>query len=587
MDIVRDQYNKNATRKLLLFLLLIFVCTGINFAGADFVNQLSLPLYLDCIGTMVAAIFGGYIPGIIVGLISSFFNGVLTDPKSMSYGMLNAFIAIFIAWAYDNEWLNKISKIFLSIIICGIIGGFVGALITISLYGIGGGEQTQKAVNYAVTYWPISPFISQIIVDTAFDIVDKALSLFIVLIIVRSVPKGMRHEFRIHVWKQAPLTNDAVKNLTIIKNRQHSLRAKIIFLFGIGASLIAIASVAISVYLYRESLADFARYAGLELNARALEIRSITFLINQISLFVGIFLLIVSVFLYLARYHVILPLNTMAYAASKFTEHDENSMREMADLFSAIKIETGDETENLYNVISVMTRENSEYLEAIQKKNVTILDMQNALIIVLADLVESRDNSTGNHIKNTAEYVELIMDEMLAEGVYTEQLTQKFISDVYQSAPLHDIGKISVSDVILNKPGKLTDEEFAIMKRHSLAGAEIIDRVIDTLPDSDGGYLLEARNLALYHHEKWDGSGYPFGISGEKIPLSARIMAVADVFDALVSKRSYKEPFPFEKAISIIEESAGTHFDPLIAKAFLNAKDRIRFIAEEKDLNNV
>ena len=179
------------------------------------------------------------------------------------------------------------------------------------------------------------------------------------------------------------------------------------------------------------------------------------------------------------------------------------------------------------------------------------------------------------------------MDEMLTEGIYKDQMTPKFISDVYRSAPLHDIGKISVSDVILNKPGKLTDEEFEIMKNHSLAGAEIIDRVIETIPDSDGGYLHEARNLALYHHEKWAGGGYPYGISGDEIPLSARIMAVADVFDALVSNRSYKKAFTFEEAIKIIEESAGTHFDPLVAGAFLNAKDRIRFVAEEKDYVDV
>ena len=210
--------------------------------------------------------------------------------------------------------------------------------------------------------------------------------------------------------------------------------------------------------------------------------------------------------------------------------------------------------------------------------------MQNALIIVLADIVESRDHNTGNHIKSTAEYVEIIIDEMLIEGAYLDQLTPKFISDVYQSAPLHDIGKISISDVILNKPGKLTDEEFALMKKHSSVGAEIIERVIATLPDSeDMGYLHEAKNLALYHHEKWDGSGYPYGIKGEEIPLSARIMAVADVFDALVSKRSYKEAYDLQKAFKIIEESSGSHFDPLIVKAFLNVKEKIKMIAEERD----
>jgi energy-coupling factor transport system substrate-specific component len=196
-------------------------------------------------------------------------------------------------------------------------------------------------------------------------------------------------------------------------------------------------------------------------------------------------------------------------------------------------------------------------------------------------MVESRDQNTGDHVKNTAEYTRIIMDEMVKEGIYKDLLTPELISDIYHSAPLHDVGKISISDTILNKPGKLTDEEFEKMKSHSEEGAMIIDRVMNSMPQSDAGYLKEARNLALYHHEKWDGTGYPTGLSGEEIPLSARIMAVADVFDALISERSYKKAFSFEKAIEIIKESSGTHFDPNIVKAFLNAKDEVRKIANK------
>jgi energy-coupling factor transport system substrate-specific component len=165
------------------------------------------------------------------------------------------------------------------------------------------------------------------------------------------------------------------------------------------------------------------------------------------------------------------------------------------------------------------------------------------------------------------------MEQMRTDGIYTEQLTHDFVSDVYHSAPLHDIGKIAVSDNILNKPGRLTPEEFEIMKSHTTAGREIIERAVGAL--SEETYLDEAKNLAEFHHEKWDGSGYPTGRAGENIPLSARIMAVADVFDALVSKRSYKDGFPLEKAYAIIEEGMGTHFDPKIARSFLNARTEI------------
>jgi HD-GYP domain-containing protein (c-di-GMP phosphodiesterase class II) len=205
--------------------------------------------------------------------------------------------------------------------------------------------------------------------------------------------------------------------------------------------------------------------------------------------------------------------------------------------------------------------------------------MQSNLILVLADLVESRDKFTGDHVRNTANYARIIMNQMRREGICPDVLTNEFISNVYQSAPLHDIGKIAVSDVILNKPGRLTEEEFVIMKSHTIAGQEILEKAKSAV--SESSYLDEAQRLAAYHHEKWDGTGYPYGLAGEEIPLSARIMAVADVFDALVSKRSYKEGFPVEKAFAIIEEGIGTHFDPQVARAFLHAKDKACAVVEE------
>jgi HD-GYP domain-containing protein (c-di-GMP phosphodiesterase class II) len=141
------------------------------------------------------------------------------------------------------------------------------------------------------------------------------------------------------------------------------------------------------------------------------------------------------------------------------------------------------------------------------------------------------------------------------------------------------VGKIKVSDVILNKPAKLTDDEFEIMKTHTTEGKAIIESAMKLTTDT--GYLKEALNLATYHHEKWNGKGYPMGLAGEEIPLSARIMAVSDVFDALVSRRSYKKPFTLDEALKIIEEGAGTHFDPVIAKLFVDNRERVREIMEE------
>ena len=152
-----------------------------------------------------------------------------------------------------------------------------------------------------------------------------------------------------------------------------------------------------------------------------------------------------------------------------------------------------------------MSNDSVKYVTDINRKNETINKMHTAFLITLADMVESRDENTGDHVRKTASYIKIILDDLKREGVYTEQLTEKYIGDVVSSAPLHDVGKINVSDLILNKPGKLTDEEFEIMKTHTTAGGNIIASIIDKIPDSD--YLLEAKNLAMYHHEKWNGKG--------------------------------------------------------------------------------
>ena len=319
-------------------------------------------------------------------------------------------------------------------------------------------------------------------------------------------------------------------------------------------------------------------YAAADVSMDLVEQQQRSFMIKLLSLFLGFFILALAEGLWISEYNIILPVNAMANSARAFAYNDEESLEENVESIRALDIRTGDEIENLYQAFTKTTENNAEYVTQLKNKNETISQMQNALIMVLADMVESRDENTGDHVRKTAAYTRIIMDKMKEMGYYTDQLTDQFIYDVEHSAPLHDIGKISVSDTILNKPGKLTDEEFEIMKTHTTAGAEILDQVINTVPDS--GYMKEAKNLAEYHHEKWNGKGYPHGLSGEDIPLSARIMAVADVFDALVSERCYKKAFPFEKAMDIIKQDAGTHFDPKVAEAFIAASDQVRQVAE-------
>ena len=192
--------------------------------------------------------------------------------------------------------------------------------------------------------------------------------------------------------------------------------------------------------------------------------------------------------------------------------------------------------------------------------------MQSGMITFMAEVVENRDDNTGGHIRRTAEYVEYIAKELKRQGMYSGILTDRYLSDMVVAAPLHDIGKIHIPDAVLNKPGKLTEEEFEIMKTHTTAGEELLTHAKAELGES--GYLNTAVEMAAYHHEWWNGKGYPYGIRGEEIPLCARIMAVADVFDALTSKRCYKNAMPLEKAYAIIREESGTHFDPAVVEAF-------------------
>ena len=207
--------------------------------------------------------------------------------------------------------------------------------------------------------------------------------------------------------------------------------------------------------------------------------------------------------------------------------------------------------------------------QSIAHKKVT--GMQSGMITLMADIVENRDGNTGGHIKRTARYVEGIARELKRRGAYKDILTDEYIKDLVVAAPLHDIGKIHVPDAVLNKPGRLTDEEYDIMKGHTTTGHELLIHAREEL--GEYGYLTMAVEMATYHHEWWNGKGYPYGVSGNDIPLCARIMAVADVFDALISKRVYKEAMPLEKAYAIIREESGTHFEPEIADAFFAVAD--------------
>ncbi|MCR5136557.1 MAG: HD domain-containing protein [Oscillospiraceae bacterium] len=213
--------------------------------------------------------------------------------------------------------------------------------------------------------------------------------------------------------------------------------------------------------------------------------------------------------------------------------------------------------------------------EDIQEKLVANQDrmfqMQEHTISAMSRLIESRNVGSGEHVSRISEFVGTLAEDARRDGVYVETLDDDFISKLRMMAPMHDIGKIVVSDRILTKPGKLTEEEFECFKRHAPEGGRIVREVLSGVTEEE--YVSMASDLATYHHERWDGRGYPEGLSGENIPLSARIMAIADVFDALISERYYKEAVSKEQAFDIIRQESGTHFDPHLAEVFLNHRE--------------
>ena len=684
---------------------LVFLCAVgllINFLTVHIVRALNLPLYLDNIGSALAAALGGYIPGIIVGFLTNLINGI-GDVETVYYGSITVLIAVSSAFYASKGYYSKPSRLPIIILTFVFFGGGLGSVLSWTMNEFDFASGVSAPLVHAIySTGKLSRFWSQFSADMLVDIVDKTITVLVVALVLRLMPPAVKDSFYFYGWQQAPLSAKSQKAADHRRARGLSLRVKIIMLVALATLITAATVTGISFihfqnasedeqtdlakgvvnvikdtvdadridefiekgsraqgylateavlrhlmgssasieycYVYRiepegcrvvfdpdpngkkagelegfdeaflkyvptllqggridpivergsygwlltvyeplyDSKGECQAYAGVDVSMNHITTSGYRFLARVVSLFFGFFIMILTVAIWLAEYNVILPINTMALTTGRFAFDSEAVRSDSLQSIEALDIHTGDEIENLYKSVVRTTEDMVDYTERMEKQTEIINKLQNGLIMVLADMVESRDKNTGDHVRKTAAYTRIIMDQLRKDGVYTDQLTDAFMQDVENSAPLHDVGKIQVPDAILNKPGKLTNEEFELMKKHTSAGSEVITRAMNTVSEADSGYLKEARNLAHYHHEKWNGKGYPCGLVGEDIPLSARIMAVADVFDALVSRRSYKEGFPFEQAMDIIREGSGTHFDPQVAQAFLEAEDEVR-----------
>lgn len=703
---VKDIHGRSHDDAKLLGLILFGII--LNFICNRIAGALNLPFYLDCIGTIAAALIGGFVPGVMVGFFTNvvihlFNKYILGDAGDVTlyYCVVSVLIGLLAAFFSQNKYFKKISfKTLIPVLGFVILGGGLGSVISWGLFGNTLGDQLASSLANKIYDNVISDaFWAQLYAGLLVDIPDKLVSTILAIVIYKLYPRKIKP------------SRDRI-DLADIAKRRISLSGKIIIavslIFGIASAVVSIVSMnqfrdtlvaseaeyatdtarfaatlvdgnMIDKYIERKDNAEgyyrINRYFSLIWNSSdriqylyvyqikedgchvvfdvdtpdtpgsetgtiipfddgfgdklddllaGKEIEPIitndtygwllssyvpikdnqgktqayccvdvampnivdverTFAFKITTILMGFFIMILTLSVYFAKRFIVSPVNSLAKLAGDFAYTDNEARKDTLDSIKELEIKTGDEIEQLYDAMAKTTRDTVDFINESQRKNEAISTFQSGMINVMADLVESRDQSTGDHIKNTSEYVAIICDELIKEGKFSDVLNEEFKNNIVASAPMHDIGKIKISDTILNKPGKFTDEEYEIMKTHAAEGAKIISTVKKSV-ESDAlkeDYLGEAENMAHYHHEKWNGKGYPCGLKGEEIPLSARIMAVADVFDALVAARVYKPAMPFEKALSIIKESSGEHFDPVIVEAFVNAEDKIRAVTAQ------
>lgn len=255
------------------------------------------------------------------------------------------------------------------------------------------------------------------------------------------------------------------------------------------------------------------------------------------------------------------------------SDHMVKILAETTDLRYAIYLEPLDQLNDIQLQMLLMFCTNISIGISNIKLYNNLLNAHKSTVMSLAQITESRDQETGEHVFRISRGTEILAKELYNRHIYESEIDSNVLETIGLSSTLHDLGKIAVPDAILLKPGKLTKEEFDVIKQHPVQGAKILQNVIDNTGDNDIDYLTMGKRIALYHHERWDGKGYPEGISGETIPVEARITAIIDVFDALINKRCYKSSYPIQECLDIIREGRGTAFDPLIVDVFLEIVD--------------
>ena len=317
-------------------------------------------------------------------------------------------------------------------------------------------------------------------------------------------------------------------------------------------------------------------YVGADITLKTYQDYAMEFILKVAFASSGFFAMIVAFGLWTSSHQLVYPIGSLVNSIDGFMKGftDQEKLDESVKKLESLDIRTGDELEKLYKAVCEMANQTAEQMRSNRLLVRSNEKMQTGLIVTMADIFENQNIDSKAHVQKTAEYVRIILESLRRKGYYSEKISDKYINDVEMSAPLYDIGKVKIPDSILNKPGELTGDEREIMKTHTTEGRKILENAIATVEGEN--YLKEARNMAAYHHEHWDGLGYPLGLHGEVIPLSARIMAIADAFDEMTSPRRYRTAISAQEALDKIKEGAGSRFDPRCVEAFADSFTEVK-----------
>ena len=616
-----------SAHKLVQIIILIVIGIVINRLLADLAIYFQLPLYLDSVGTIVVAVIGGFSPGAIVGFLTNFIGGFV-DSSTFYYGTINVMIAVCAGIAARRGAFHHVSRLPLLLGMLMILS-IPCSVLSYFLFDFKIAENVVTPIATALHESGLPVLLSQILADFCTEIPDKSISIIVAYVLIRLTPRWFVTAFD-------SVSGRSHEDHYRSKNEIHTLKAQVTALLFVSSFALAVVATAVAYKTYSEAeihettllaesvnrlVSDAIQNADsttlheyihdlkgkhpriltitpgmhetgkwdvsivcteapnpvcTKFSLAAIRISVVLFCTKIFSTLFGLLLAIVFTAILIANRRVVYPIHEMTLEMDNFAYDSSRGRRESINQIKGLEVVTGNEIENLHSAIE----EIDLYINKSEYQAASIAALQTNIITVLGDMVENRDENTGGHVRRTAAYAELIARQLQREGKEPE-IDDAFISTIAVAAPLHDIGKINISDVILNKPGKLTDEEFAEMKKHTVYGRDMLVRASKNLGET--AYLKMAKEIAYSHHEWWDGSrGYPERLKGKDIPLSARIMAVADVYDALVSERPYKKAFSVDEAFRIITEDSGTHFDPEVVDAFVKNRETVEQIMKTK-----